>query len=305
MNAPSNNGRSTTVDALLAWYFVAVWGGGYAVTKLGLQHAAPFTFLSLRYAFGLLCMVPVVLLWRAAWPASRMELWHLVVAGLLMHAVQLGGSHYAQYLGMSAGVAALVISCQPLFTALIASRWMGEALSLRQWIGIALGLTGVALVVWHKIDIREVGLGSLLGTLIALAAVTAATLYQRKFSPHSDLKAATVVQFAASLIVLAPLAVAVEGFRVDWAWEMVAAIAFLVIFASIIAVSVLHVLMRHNEATRVTSMMYLPPVFAVVAEMAMFGVVPSALAFAGMAITCLGVGLAAWKSPRVVTAAVD
>jgi drug/metabolite transporter (DMT)-like permease len=222
-----------------------------------------------------------------------------------MHAVQLGGSHYAQYLGMSAGVSALVISCQPLITALIASRWMGERLSPRQWVGIALGLAGVALVVWHKIDIREIGLGSLLGTAIALAGVTAATLYQRRFSPDSDLKAAAVVQFAASVIVLAPLAFAVEGFRVDWAWEMVFAIAFLVIFASILAVSVLHVLMRHNEATRVTSMMYLPPVFAVVAEMALFGIVPSALAFAGMAITCVGVALTAWRSSRIVAAAVD
>jgi drug/metabolite transporter (DMT)-like permease len=297
--------RSSSIDALLAWYFVAVWGVGYVATKMGLQYAPPFTFLTLRFTFGLLCMAPVVLLWRPVWPTTGVALGHLVVAGLLMHAVQLGGSHYAQYLGMSAGVSALVISCQPLITALIASRWMGERLSLRQWVGIALGLAGVALVVWHKVDIREIGLGSLVGTAIALAGVTAATLYQRKFSPDSDLKAAAVVQFAASVIVLAPLAFAVEGFRVDWAWEMIFAIAFLVIFASILAVSVLHVLMRHNEATRVTSLMYLPPVFAVVAEMAIFGIVPSALAFAGMAITCIGVALTAWRSSRLVAAAVD
>ena len=303
MSNPS--ARSPTADALLAWYFVAVWGVGYVATKVGLQHAPPFTLLTLRFAFGLLCMAPVVLLWRPVWPSTRAAFGHLIVAGLLMHAVQLGGSHYAQYLGMSAGVSALIISCQPLLTALIASRWLGERLSARQWAGIGIGLAGVGLVVWHKIDIKEFGLGSILGTVIALAGVTAATLYQRKFSPDSDLKAAAVVQFAASLAVLAPLALAVEGFRIDWAWGMMVALAFLVIFASILAVSVLHVLMRHNEATRVTSMMYLPPVFAVVAEMAIFGVVPSALGFAGMAITCLGVALAAWKSPRVVAAAVD
>ena len=167
------------MNALLAWYFVAVWGTGYVATKIGLQYAPPFTFLSLRYVFGLLCLAPVVLLWRPRWPRSGIEWWHLVVAGLLMHAVQLGGSHYAQYLGMSAGVAALIIACQPLVTAIVVSGWMGERLAARQWAGVALGLAGVALVVWHKIDIREVTLGSLLGTLIALAGVTAATLYQR------------------------------------------------------------------------------------------------------------------------------
>jgi drug/metabolite transporter (DMT)-like permease len=283
------------LKALLAWYFVAVWGAGYVATKVGLQYAPPFTFLSLRYVFGLLCLAPVVLLWKPRWPKSGAELGHLVVAGLLMHAVQLGGSHYAQYLGMSAGVAALIISCQPLVTALVASRWMGEKLAPRQWAGVVIGLAGIVLVVGHKIDSREVSAGSLIGTLFALAGVTAATLYQRRFSPKADLKAAAVVQFAASLAVLAPLALVVEGFPLSWAWQMWAAIAFLVIFASILAVSVLHLLMRRGEATRVASMMYLPPVFAVVVEAATFGIVPSGLALAGIAVTCAGVAMTVWS----------
>jgi drug/metabolite transporter (DMT)-like permease len=291
------------MNALLAWYFVAVWGSGYIATKIGLQYAAPFTFLSLRYVFGLLCMLPVVLLWRTRWPRTRVELWHVVVAGLLMHAVQLGGTHYAQYLGMSAGVIALVASTQPVITALLASRFLDETPSLRQWSGIALGLAGIVLVVWHKLDIRELGFASVTASVIGLAGVTAATLYQRTYAPQADLKAAAVIQFAASLAVLAPLGVAVEGFRVQWAWQMLAAIAFLVILASILAVSVLHILMRRGEASRVGSMLYLPPIFAVGLELAVFGVVPSALAFAGIAITCLGVAMTVWRGRREVPAA--
>jgi drug/metabolite transporter (DMT)-like permease len=277
---------------------VAVWGAGYIGTRIGLHYAAPFTFLALRFSFGLLCLIPIVFLWKPRWPRDRGELGHLVVAGLLMHAVQLGGSHYAQYLGMSAGVTALIVSCQPLLTALIASRFLKEHLLPGQWLGVGIGLAGVALVVWHKIDIQEVTLGSLAGTLIALAGVTAATLYQRTFAPRSDLKAAAVIQFAASLVVLAPLAVVIEGFRVVWAWEMAASIAFLVIFASILAVSVLHFLMRRGEATRVASMMYLPPVFAVILELALFRVVPSALSLIGMAVTCAGVAMTVWKKNK-------
>jgi drug/metabolite transporter (DMT)-like permease len=277
---------------------VAVWGSGYIATKIGLHYAAPFTFLSLRFAFGLLCLIPVVALLKPKWPRTPAEFGHLAVAGLLMHAVQLGGSHYAQYLGMSAGVTALVISCQPLFTALIASRFLNERLTRGQWLGVVVGLAGVALVVWHKIDVREVTLGSLTGTLVAVAGVTAATLYQRAYAPHADLKAAAAIQFAASLIVLAPLAAVVEGFRVEWAWQLVASIAFLVIFASIVGVSVLNFLMRRGEATRVASMMYLPPVFAVVLELALFGVVPSALSFVGMAVTCAGVAMTVWTRKK-------
>jgi drug/metabolite transporter (DMT)-like permease len=283
------------MKALLAWYFVAVWGSGYVATKVGLQYAPPFTFLSLRFAFGLAFLVPVVLVGRPRWPATRIEWTHLAVAGLLMHAVQLGASHYAQYLGMSAGVTALVISSQPLFTAIIASRWMHARLTPGQWAGVFIGLAGVALVVWHKIDLREVSPGSLAATLIALAGVTAATLYQKSFSPNADLKAAAVVQFGASLAILAPLAVAVEGFPVVWSGELFASIAFLVIFASFLGVSAFYVLMRHGEATRVTSMMYLPPIFAVVLEAVMFGVVPSGLTLFGIAVTCAGVAMTVWS----------
>ena len=237
-------------------------------------------------------------MFKTTWPKSRAEFAHLVVAGVLMHAVQLGGSHYAQYLGMSAGVAALIISTQPLFTAMIAFRFLHEKIHPGQWIGVAIGLAGVALVVWHKVDLREVGFGSLLGTLIAVAGVTAATLYQRRFSPKSDLKAAAVVQFAASLAVLAPLAFAVEGFSFRYSWTLLASIAFLVIFASLLAVSALHLLMRQGEATRVAGMMYLPPVFAVAVELAMFGVLPSALTFAGIAVTCAGVAMTVWSRRR-------
>jgi len=273
---------------------VAVWGSGYVATKVGLQYAPPFTFLTLRFCFGLLCLAPVLALWKPRWPATRAELGHVAVAGLLMHAVQLGASHYAQYLGMSAGATALIISSQPLLTAIIASRWLHARLAPGQWAGVFVGLAGVALVVWHKIDIREVTGGSLAATLIAVCAVTAATLYQRIFAPQTDLKAAALIQFAASAAVLAPLAVAVEGFTVHWSWQLGAAIAFLVIFASILAVSALHVLMRHGEATRVTSMMYLPPIFAVVLEAALFRVLPSLLTLAGIAVTCAGVAMTVW-----------
>jgi drug/metabolite transporter (DMT)-like permease len=79
---------------------------------------------------------------------------------------------------------------------------------------------------------------------------------------------------------------------------MLASIAFLVIGASILAVSALHTLMRRGQATRVTSLIYLTPIFAVALELAVFDVMPSALSLAGIAVTCCGVWLTAWRKPR-------
>lgn len=288
------------VSSVLAWYFVVVWGSGYLATKIGLQYAPPFTFLALRFAFGAVVLVPLLVFWHRRealrWPGTARDWVHVVVAGLLMHAANLGASHYAQYLGMSAGVVALVLAVQPLATAIIAAAVLDERLRRYQWTGVLLGLLGVAFVVWHKIDVRAVTLGAAAAVLIALAAITIGTLYQRAFCPTVDLRPAALIQFLATLAALAPLAVAVEGFAVRWDWRLAGAIAYLVILASILAVNALHILMRRGEATRVTSLLYLTPVIAVVLEWAMFGVVPTALTLIGIAVTCTGVALVAWRA---------
>ena len=299
--AASGSGRHW-FDWLLAWYFVSVWGSGFLATKVGLQHAAPFTFLTLRFLFGVACLIPVLLLARPRFPASGAEWGHVVVAGLLMHAVHLGGSHYTQYLGMSAGITALLLAIQPLVTALIAARWMNEPLAARQWLGILVGLGGVTLVVWHKIDVREATVGSLAAVTIALAGVTAGTLYQRVFCPLVDLRSSSLIQFLATLAVIAPLAVMVEDMHVRWSWSLAAAIVFLVIGASMLAVSALHMLMRRGQAARVTSLIYLTPIFAVVLEWCMFDVIPSGLSIIGIATTCCGVALTVWRPVRASAA---
>jgi drug/metabolite transporter (DMT)-like permease len=291
------------VDTALAWYFVSVWGSGFLASKTALLYAPPFTMLTLRYALGVACMVPVLLATRPAWPASRREFGHVVVAGLLMHAVHLSGSHYSQYLGLSAGITALIMSLQTLATAVIAWRWMGERLSRLQWVGVVAGLAGVALVVWHKIDVKELPLGSLVALAFGLAAITAGTLYQKTFCPKTDLKAGAFIQFAASCLAMAPAAWFIEGAPVQWAWQFFAALAFLVILASILATNALNLLMRHGEATRVTSLIYLTPIIAVALEYPMFGVVPSAMSILGIAVTCAGVHMVTWRSTRAPSAA--
>jgi drug/metabolite transporter (DMT)-like permease len=279
-----------TASPVLAWFFVAVWGSGYIASKTGLQYAPPFTFLSLRFAAGLVVLLPLAFYWQRReplrWPGTPVAWVHVIVAGLLMHGANLGASHYAQYLGMSAGV-----------TALIAAGLLNERLRPAQWLGVLTGLAGVALVVWHKIDIRAISAGATVAVLFALVAITVGTLYQRAFCRTVDLRSASIVQFAATVVVIAPLAVVVEGAPIRFGWPLVAALGFLIVFASILAVNALHTLMRRGEATRVTSLLYLTPIFAVALEWLLFSVVPTGLTVAGIVVTCVGVAMVAWQ-PR-------
>jgi drug/metabolite transporter (DMT)-like permease len=279
----------------LAWYFVIVWGSGFLATKAGLQYVAPFTFLTLRFALGVALLLPLIWWLKPQWPRRAATWGHVVMAGFLMHAIHLSGTHYAQYTAMSAGVVAIIMAAQPLLTAAIASRWLGETPSPLQWLGVAIGLAGVAMIVWHKLDINAVSVQSLTAVAIGLAALTAGTLYQRKFCADIDLRAGTMIQFATCFLVLLPFSVAVEGARVTWSWTLVLSIVFLVVFASVFAVNALHTLMRRGEATRVSSMLYLPPVVAVALEWALFDVRPTAMTGIGIVITSIGVALAARK----------
>jgi drug/metabolite transporter (DMT)-like permease len=291
------------LNTVLAWYFVVVWGSGFVATKIALQHAAPFTLLSLRFACGIACLIPVVVLTRPRWPASRTEFSHVVVAGLLMHATNLGGSLYSQYQGMPAGIVAVLMCAQPLITAAIAARWMGEKPGARQWLGVTAGLAGVVLIVWHKIDMHEASTGALLAVGVALLGVTAGSLYQRTFCARVDLRTAALLQFAATLAVMGPLALLFEDNHVTWSASLFGALAFLVICGSLLAVNAWHYLLRHGGITRVTSLIYLTPVFAIVPEYLFFGVVPSAVSWIGIVVTCGGVALAAWRRPTSAPAA--
>jgi len=139
--------RERLVNALLAWTFVVIWGSGFVATKVALQYTSPLVFLTIRFGLGVLCLSVFALFTKLNWPRQPRQWLHIIVAGLLVHAAYLGGSHYAQYLGMSAGTTALILASQPLITACVASLWMNEPLRLKQWTGVGLGLFGVALVV--------------------------------------------------------------------------------------------------------------------------------------------------------------
>jgi drug/metabolite transporter (DMT)-like permease len=281
----------------LSSYFVVVWGAGFVASRIALEHAAPFTYIGIRYGLAF-CVAVAAFGLRARWPTTRAEWGHIAVAGLLSHAGYLGGSHYAQRWGLSAGVTALVLALQPLLTAVIVSRWLHERLGGLHKVGVGVGLAGVALVVGERAWVGTASLASVLAVVWALLCVTAGTLYQRQFCAAADLRAAVCIHFAATALVMLPLGVAVEGFAIAWSEPIALALAYHVVLGSIGAFSILHLLMRHGQATGVTSLLYLTPPVAALVEWALYGVAPTLAMWVGMAIACVGVAMASVDAGR-------
>ncbi len=277
-----------TVPAL----FVVLWSTGFIGARLGLPHAEPLTFLTLRYVAVLALMLPLALVLRAPWPASTTEVRHIAIAGLLMQGSYLGGVFCAVHAGMSAGVVALIVGMQPLMTAAAAGRLLGERVTTLQWFGLALGLAGVGLVVWQKMSLHGMSAGSLVLALGALAGITLGTLYQKRFCPAFDLRTGSVIQFAAALAATLPLAYSLENMQVQWTGEFVFALGWLVLVLSVGATTMLFRLIRSGAATRVTSLFYLTPAVTAVMAWLMFGETLGTTAVFGMVIAVAGVALA-------------
>ena len=265
-----------------------------------MPYVEPFTFLSLRFAFVLALMVPLAFLLRAKWPATPREAGHIAVAGALIHAGYLAGCFAAVYHGMPAGIIALIVGLQPIVTAFAAAPFLGERVTVVQWVGLALGFGGLVLVMWQKITLDGLGAVSIAFGVLALFSMTAGTIYQKRFCPTFDLRAGSVIQFTAALAILLPLALLFETMEVKWSGELVVALAWLVLVLSIGAISLLFYLIERGEATRVATLFYLTPLTTAAMAYFIFGERLSALAMLGMVIGIIGVALVIRKPDLVV-----
>ena len=277
------------LDRLAPPLFIFIWATGYIVAKLAAPYADPLTFLCWRYAGVVVLMLALALAARAAWPAPR-DMLHLAVAGVGIQAIYLGGVWVAIRQGLPAGTAALIVNLQPVLVA-AAAPLIGERVSARQWAGVALGLGGVALVIWHKLQLGAGFGGPLLLCVLALLAITAGTLYQKRFVPHFDLRTGQVVQFAAALAATLPLAWALEPMHIEWNAQVLLAMAWSVFVLTAGGISLMFYMLRHGRVTAVSSTMYLVPSVAAVMAWLLFGETLGAQAIAGMGVTLLGVYL--------------
>ncbi|MCX7239237.1 MAG: DMT family transporter [Burkholderiales bacterium] len=272
-------------------FFVLLWSTGFIGARLGLPHAPPLGFLLVRYLIVIALMTLIAVATRAPWPKRPSDWLHIGVTGLLVHGVYLGGVFIAISHGLPAGVASLIAGLQPLLTAVGAGVLLGDKVLSRQWFGLLLGLAGVTLVVANKFGSGFDGV-ALLPAVVAVLAITAGTLYQKRFCPAFDWRTGAIAQFVPTALLTGLLAALTETAPIEWVSDFVIALAWLVLVLSIGAVSLLNWLIRNRNAVNFAALFYLvPPCTAVVAWL-LFGETFSGLALCGMASAVWGVYLA-------------
>jgi drug/metabolite transporter (DMT)-like permease len=276
--------------------FVLIWATGFVVARFGMPHAPPLGFLAVRYALSILAFAIWLLFARAAWPRGRAQWLHLSVVGALMHAGYLGGVWVAVKAGLGAGLAALIVGLQPMLTAMWVSGSGQQRVARVQWIGLALGLGGLVLVVGHKLGQGEAGFSNVAAAVFALFSITAGTLYQKRFVTPCDVRTANLVQLLAALAVTAPLALLVGG---EWELhpELIGAMAWSVLVLTLGGSSLLYLLIQRGAATSVSSLMYLVPPCTALMAWQLFGEALSVAVLAGLALAAAGVALVVRARP--------
>jgi drug/metabolite transporter (DMT)-like permease len=272
--------------------FVVLWSTGFISAKFGLPYAGPLTYLLLRFVLVAMLMGGVALASGATWPARPVAYAHVALTGVLVHGLYLGGVFVAISRGMPAGTAAMLVGVQPILTVFLARVWLGEHTTSRQLVGLVVGLVGVYFVVEHKIRLTGLDALALTAIVIALAAISVGTLYQKRHGTAIDMRAAAVIQFGACTLLFAVLAPFLETSGVDWTWQFAFALGWSVLVLSVGAISLLFWLLRHGAAGDVARLFYLVPASTMLIAYFMFGETVTWLALGGMALIAVGVLLA-------------
>ena len=277
--------------------FLLLWSGGFPVGKVGIGYAGPMTFLSIRYALVLLVLAPLLVLLRPPLPRGD-QLRHLLVVGVLVQGLYFGLGYAALGLGVSAGTAALIASLQPILTGLLAPLLTGDRIEGRAWVGLALGFAGAAVVIVAKSGVGEATALGIAAAIGALLAITAGTLYEKRFGIHQHPVPANLVQHGVALAAFLPIAWLTEDFAVRPSLPLAASLAYLVVGNSLVAVGLLLAMVRRGAVARVTALFFLVPPMSALLAWALLGEAMPPVAWLGFALAAFGVALAAGILPR-------
>ncbi len=245
--------------------FVFLWASAFITSKVIVQDAGPFSALGFRFALVAVGFLACALLLRDQIIAPLADIVQSGATGILFHGFYLGGVFFAISKGMPAGLAALIVSLQPILTGLLAGPVLAEKVSWRQWVGIGLGFGGAAAVLGLDIG-QAFPLISMLAALAALCAVTAGTLWQKKLSGRLPLSVSNFYQAMAACVFHLVVMAWIETPHITFTTDFMLAMGWQIIAVSFGAFTILMYLIKVGSASQTATLFFLvPPVSALMA----------------------------------------
>ncbi|MFN3634461.1 MAG: DMT family transporter [Rhizobium rhizophilum] len=288
-----------TLARLAPVLFVLLWSTGWVSAKYATFFADPLTFLVIRYGTAVVLFYVVCRLGGVSWPRDRAGWVHAIVSGMFLHGLYLGMVWWAIGQGVPAALSGIIAGLQPLMTGIAAAYLVGENLKGSQRVGLVIGFLGVAIAVLPKvlvIDASSIPAYAVAINVLAMACVTAGTIYQKRLVKDGDLRSVAALQYVGALIVTVPAALMLEDLNVDWSLGFFATLAWSVVGISMGAIALLLYLIRRGDVSKAASLIYLVPPLAALEAAIAFGEELTVPMMIGTSVVMVGVYLINRKS---------
>lgn len=278
--------------------FIILWSSAFITSKPITVDASPFAALCFRFTFVTIGFALFSIITNQKLFTDFNKILKAMISGILFHGLYLGGVFYSISKGFPVGITALIVCLQPILTAILAGPLLNEVVTWRQWIGIILGFLGTLIVLGFDGG-KELPLAGIVASFIALAAVTAGTLWQKKLSEDLPLSVSNTYQaFSASCFHLI-VALALGDWFINFTLGFMLSMGWQILAVSFGAFTILMFLIKNDSASKTATLFFLVPPVSVFMAWIFINENITIIDFIGLLIATLGVYIATRKQGKL------
>ena len=243
---------------IFPFLFVILWSSAFITTKPLIDNSEPFSALAFRFSIVTLGFFVFSLYSKKNIFISKKNFLESFFSGVLFHGVYLGGVFFSISKGMPTGIAALIVTLQPILTNVLSGPILNEKVSIKQWIGVLLGFAGASIVLGFDVGFNIPMIG-LIATIIALIAITSSTLWQKKISNNIPLSVSNMYQALGGVTFHIIIIIFFAKPYIDFTQTFLIAMSHQIFLVSFGAFTILMYLIKNNSASKTVSIFFLVP----------------------------------------------
>jgi drug/metabolite transporter (DMT)-like permease len=271
--------------------FILLWSSAFITTKPIIDNSNPFSALAFRFFFVAIGFYLFSLYSKQSIIINQKNLIESLFSGVLFHGFYLGGVFYSISIGMPTGIAALIVTLQPVLTNALSGPLLGEKVTLKQWIGVLLGFIGTALVLGLDVG-SDIPLFGLVASIVALIAITSSTIWQKRLSKNLPLSISNFYQAIGGCLFHLLIMIFFTGTYINFTKTFFIAMSHQIFLVSFGAFTILMYLIKNNSASKTVSIFFLIPATSAFMAWLFLNESLTNLDLLGFLITTIGVYIA-------------
>ncbi len=271
--------------------FILLWSSAFITTKPIIDNSDPFAALAFRFFFVAIGFFLFSIYSKHSIIINKQNLIESVLSGMLFHGFYLGGVFYSISIGMPTGIAALIVTLQPVLTNALSGPILGEKVTLKQWTGVLLGFIGAALVLGLDVG-SSIPLLGLIATIVALIAITTSTIWQKKLSNNLPLPVSNFYQAVGGCTFHILIIIIFTEPYINFSQTFFIAMSHQIFLVSFGAFTILMYLIKNNSASKTVSIFFLIPTTSALMAWLFLNETLTNLDLIGFLLTSIGVYIA-------------